>query len=224
MKPTAKAATTVVSTASWAITGRSAPCPRPGGCGRRRPPRAAPSAARPARVPRQRTSAKAMPPVASTIPSPGDQVDEQVAEAVVSLVARQREHRVAELGGQRRLDLVLGAAIVDQGLDVLALLDRLRRLGGQGQRRAADRAHHLVLDVGQRGLRDTRRRSAAGAAPPAASAAISAADHGAPASGGLLQQRLHLAAHERLVHRAAPGRRNPPRRSITKVSGKPRIP
>ena len=76
--------------------------------------------------------------------------------------------------------------------------------------------------------RPRRRRGWSGAlggeaagAPPVASAAISVAA-GAPASGGLLQERRHLAAHERLVHRAAPGRRHPSPRSITKVSGKPR--
>ena len=88
-------------------------------------------------APRQRTTAKAIPPAASRIPSAGIDVHEHVAEVVVALVAGQRQHLLAELRDERLLDLVLRAAVVDQALDVLALALGLGRLGGE--RRAACR-------------------------------------------------------------------------------------
>ena len=70
---------------------------------------------------------------------------------VHALVAGEGEHAVAELGHEGLLDLVLGAAGVDLALDEGALAVGLGGLGGERQRRAAHRAHHLVLHVGQSG-------------------------------------------------------------------------
>ena len=162
-----------------------------------------------------------MPPAARAMPTPGDEVDEKVAQVVVALVAGKREHGVAELGRQGRLDLVLGAALGDQVLDVLALLDGLGRLGGQGQGGAADRAHHLVLDVGERGLGtvggqgrgregEQQRRQGRGH------------DHAAqdgPSRSGATWLRMKASSTGPRCAAAMP-----PRLSITKVSGKPMIP
>ena len=151
MKPTPKAATTVVSTVSAAITGRSARGRRPGArCPRRRGRPCCAGESSPRR--RQRRVATSTPPSASTTPSAGDHVHEHVPEVGV-LVAGQGQHAVAELGHQGALDLVLGAAGVHLALDERALAVGLRSLGGQRERRAAHRAHHLVLHVGQGGLR-----------------------------------------------------------------------
>ena len=61
----------------------------------------------------------------------------------------QRKHVGAVLGHQVLLDLVLGLALGDLGADEVALAVGLGRLG-HVERRAADRAHDLVLDVAQR--------------------------------------------------------------------------
>ncbi len=69
----------------------------------------------------------------------------------------------AELGDELVLDLLLREALGDELADLLALVDRLGGVGGELEGRAADRAHHLVLDVGEGGLRLLARGGAVAA-------------------------------------------------------------
>ena len=94
----------------------------------------------------------------------GDDRD-QVGGEVEARALRGGEHLLAVLGDQGVLDLLLAAALGDQPADEDPLAVGLRRLG-ELQQGAADRAHHLVLDVGERGARlgrsERRRREQGG--------------------------------------------------------------
>ena len=91
-------------------------------------------------------------------------------------------------------DLQLG----DQPLDVGALALGLRGLAGKAERRAAHRAHHLVLDVAEAW---SCGQSWAAAAAGSGERASSREQRDSPS-----QQRLHFGPHESLVHRPAPHR------------------
>src|SRR5205814_1955118 len=74
----------------------------------------------------------------------------QVGGEIEALARRQREHAVAVLAHERRLDLRLRLALRDQRRDESALPLRLRRVGGHLERLLALEAHHLVLDIRER--------------------------------------------------------------------------
>src|SRR5215216_3160046 len=85
----------------------------------------------------------------------------EVGGDVEAVVLGQREYARAVFGRQRALDLLLRAASVDQTPDVGSFAFGLRRIG-EPERHAADRAHDLVLDVGERRLWAARRRGGGG--------------------------------------------------------------
>ena len=166
------------------------------------------------RQPGASASANAMPPPAPADAQRRDRVDEHVAEVLVALVAGERQHAVAELRHERLLDLVLRPAVVDQALDVGALLLGLGRLGRE--RRAACRT------PGTSPRSRCRRAVVCGQSCASAAAGASRASGERRPIQALprpTQQRLHLRRHELLVHRPAAHRGDAARRSITKVSG-----
>ncbi len=210
MKPTAKAATTVVSTPSAAITGRSAPCRRRAACRRRRSRR---SSAGPRGGGASASAATPTPPAPAGRRAPGPR-RRGVARSKPSGRRAARAPRRRTAATSARLIWSFVRQRVDLALDEGALALGLRRLGGEVERRAAHRAHHLVLDVAQGGPRAggradgarerAQQRARAGqgaphdALPAAAAARCGAGRPRRPARARLAAMRPLPVDHERL--------------------------
>src|SRR4051812_40093420 len=232
-KPTAKAATTVVSTPPL-IGGRTRRARRRGGGRPRRaagPPRRGPERAPRARGARRRGPPRTPPPpprAGGRGAAPGarggggkgppadpqhrQQDRDEPGGEVEAARGRIREHPRPVLGHERRLDLLLVLAQRDLAADEGTFLVG-HGGGGDVERGVAFHAHHLVLDVRQRGPRrgargEHEQHQREQEAPHAFS----------PSSGGSV----------RSSHAWSTGPRRwaaiLPRRSITNVSGKAREP
>ena len=152
--------------------------------------------------PRQRVSGEARsPPSASRIAERRDHVDEHVLEVAVAVVAGQGEH----LSPNCATSASLISSFERQSAIRRSMNSRSRWAWGasvaSAERGAADRAHHLVLDVAERGLRAVggerargQQRERGGGERRAASA-----PHARSRSSG-----SDLLAHELVVHRPAP--------------------
>ena len=158
MKPTPKAATTVVSTDSAAITGRSARGRRRGGC-RAAPDGVAGCGRRLVAAPRASGGwPRRSPRGASSTPSPGIRYTSTSPKSEPSSPGR-----ASTCSPNWATSAVLISSFERQAstsaLDEGALAVGLRCLGGELERRAADRAHHLVLHVAERGAWGSRPRA-----------------------------------------------------------------
>ena len=145
----------------------------------------------------------------------------QRGRQVEAAVVRRGQHLAAVLGDQPVLDLALGQAVVHQVLDEGTLAVGLRRLGGQGQRRAAHRAHDLVLHGAEGGARlavGGRRRGRSRQGQQHDQNA-ERAPHDLPSTKGATSRRMNASSTGPRLTAATR-----PRGSITIVSGTPATP
>ena len=149
-----------------------------------------------------------------------DHVHEHVAEVVLALSSPGRASTLSPNWATRAglISSLERQSAIGSWMKARSLVG-LRGLGGEPERRSADRAHRLVLDVGQGGLGAIRRRGLRGtAAEPARRSCERRRPHhaGSRRSGGT------RSAQELFAHRTAREGGHAAPRSITKVSGKPR--